>query len=51
MKLIVEAFEAASLYLKPEKCFFHQNHVKYVKLIISDFSIEIGPKNVEAVTE
>ena len=43
--------ESAALYLKPEKCEFHTQKVKYLGLYITDQGIEMDPLKVEAVEE
>jgi len=38
------------LFLKPEKCRFHQKEVKYLGIIISQGSVKMDPVKVEGIT-
>jgi hypothetical protein len=49
VNLVLEAFEKAGLHLKPEKCEFHHQEVKYLGLIISMEGIKIDPEKISAV--
>jgi hypothetical protein len=51
INLIVEAFEKASLHLKPENCEFHCQEVKYLGLIISMEGIKMDPEKITAVQD
>jgi hypothetical protein len=44
--LVLDTFAKAGLHLKPEKCEFHQQEVKYLGLIISMEGIKIDPKKI-----
>jgi hypothetical protein len=49
--LVLDAFTKARLHLKPEKCEFHQQEVKYLGLIISMEGIKMDPKKICAVQD
>jgi hypothetical protein len=49
--LVLNAFTKAGLYLKPEKCKFHQQEVKYLGLIISMEGIKIDSEKVHAMQD
>jgi hypothetical protein len=51
VNLVLEAFEKASLHLKPEKCEFHCQEVKYLGLIISTEGIKMDPEKITAVQD
>jgi hypothetical protein len=51
VNLVLEAFEKAGLYLKPEKCEFHRQEVKYLGLIISTEGIKMDPEKITAVQD
>ncbi len=38
------------LFLKPEKCRFHQKEVKYLGVIIGQGSVKMDPVKVEGIT-
>jgi hypothetical protein len=44
--LVLDTFTKAALHLKPEKCEFHQQEVKYLGLIISMEGIKMDPENI-----
>jgi hypothetical protein len=48
---VLEAFEKAGLHLKPEKCEFHYQEVKYLGLIISTEGIKMDPEKITAVQD
>jgi hypothetical protein len=48
---VLEAFEKAGLHLKPEKCEFHYQQVKYLYLIISTEGIKMDPEKITAVQD
>jgi hypothetical protein len=48
---VVDAFAKAGLYLKPEKCEFHEQEVKYLGFIISMEGIKIDPKKIHVVQD
>jgi hypothetical protein len=49
--LVLDAFDKAGLHLKPEKCKFYQQEVKYLGLIISMEGIKIDPKKIHAMQD
>jgi hypothetical protein len=49
VKWIMECLFEAGLYLKPEKCEFHNETVKYLGLIISINGISMDPDKIETV--
>jgi hypothetical protein len=51
VRLVLDAFAKAGLHLKPDKCEFHQQEVKYLGLIISTEGIKMDPKNIRAVQD
>jgi hypothetical protein len=51
INLVLEAFEKASLHLKPEKCKFHQQEVKYLGLIIRMEGIKMDPERITAIKD
>jgi hypothetical protein len=48
---VLEALSEAGLYLKPEKCEFHHQEVKYLGFIISSNSTKMDPAKVATVQE
>jgi hypothetical protein len=48
---IIEALPEAGLHLKPEKCKFHQQEVKYLRFIISTSGIKMDPAKVATIQE
>jgi hypothetical protein len=46
---VLEAFEKAGLYLKPEKCEFQCQEIKYLGLIISMEGIKMDPEKITAI--
>jgi hypothetical protein len=48
---VLEALSEASLYLKLEKCEFHQQEVKYLGFIISTSSTKMDPAKVATIQE
>jgi hypothetical protein len=51
MKWVMECLLEARLYLKPDKCKFHKETVKYLCLIISTKGISIDPDTVDTVQQ
>jgi hypothetical protein len=51
VRLVLDTFAKAGLHLKPEKCEFHQQEVKYLGLIISMEGIKMDPENIRAVQD
>jgi hypothetical protein len=51
VNLVLEVFEKAGLHLKPEKCEFPRQEVKYLGLIISTEGIKMDPKKITAVQD
>jgi ribonuclease HI len=49
VKWIMERLLKAGLYLKPEKCEFHKETVKYLGLIISTKGVSMDPDKVDTV--
>ena len=49
VKWVMERSLKAGLYLKPEKCEFHKETVKYLGLIISTKGVSMDPDKVETV--
>jgi len=49
VKWIMERSLKAGLYLKPEKCEFHKETVKYLGLIISTQGVSMDPDKVDTV--
>jgi hypothetical protein len=49
VKLIMQRLLEAGLYLKPEKCEFHKETVRYLGLIISTKGISMDEDKVETV--
>jgi hypothetical protein len=48
---VLEAFEKVGLYLKPEKCEFHSQEVKYLGLIISMQGIKMDPEKITTIQD
>jgi hypothetical protein len=51
VRLVLDAFAKAGLHLKPAKCEFHQQEVKYLGLIISMEGIKMDPKKIHAMED
>jgi hypothetical protein len=51
VRLVLDAFAKAGLYLKPKKCEFHQEEVKYLGFIISIEGIKIDPKKIRTMQD
>jgi hypothetical protein len=51
VNLALEAFEKAGLYLKPEKCEFHGQEVKYLGIIISMEGIKMDVEKITTVED
>jgi hypothetical protein len=49
--LVLDAFAKVGLHLKPEKCKFHQQEVKYLGLIISMEGIKMNPEKIRAMQD
>jgi hypothetical protein len=49
--LVLDTFAKVGLHLKPEKCEFHQQEVKYLALIISTEGIKMDPENICAMQD
>jgi len=39
------------LYLKPEKCFFDQNSIEYLGVIVSEGNVRMDPAKVQGITQ
>ena len=48
---ILDKLEKFDLFLKPEKCKFHQQEVKYLGVIIGNGSVKMDPIKVQGVLE
>jgi hypothetical protein len=51
VRLLLDAFAKAGLHLKPEKCEFHQQEVKYLGLIISTEGIKLDPEKIRTMQD
>jgi predicted aspartyl protease len=51
VRQVLERLQQAGLYLKPEKCEFHVQEVKYLGLIITTEGIRMDPAKVAAVKD
>jgi len=51
VKQVLEKLEHAGLYLKPEKCEFHVQEVKYLGLIVTTEGICMDPTKVAAIRD
>jgi hypothetical protein len=51
VRLVLDAFAKAGLYLNPKKCEFHQQEVKYLGLIISMEGNKIDPEKIHAMQD
>jgi hypothetical protein len=51
VRLVLDAFAKVGLHLKPKKCEFHQQEVKYLGLIISMEGIKMDPKKICAMQD
>jgi hypothetical protein len=51
VRLVLDTFAKAGLHLKPKKCEFHQQEVKYLGLIISMEGIKMDPEKMCAVLD
>jgi len=51
MEQTLEVLTKAGLYLKPEKCQFHQTEVKYLGLIITTGGIKMDPAKVSTIVD
>jgi hypothetical protein len=49
--LVLDAFAKAGLHLKPKKCEFHQQEVKYLGLIIITEGIKMDPEKIRAMQD
>jgi len=48
---ILDKPEKYDLFLKPEKCKFHQHKVKYLGVIIGNSKVQMDPIKVQGITE
>jgi hypothetical protein len=48
---VLEVLSKAGLHLKPEKCEFHQQEVKYLGFIISTSRTKMDPAKVATIQE
>jgi len=51
VRRVLEALSIAGLHMKPEKCKFHQESVKYLGLIITRDGIKMDPSKVSTVVD
>jgi hypothetical protein len=51
IRLVLDAFAKVGLHLKPEKCEFHQQDVKYLGLIIRTEGIKMDPEKIRALQD
>ncbi len=51
VRRVLQILRDNHLYLKPEKCKFHQNKVEYLGLVVSHNSLEMDPVKVKGVAE
>ena len=51
VRRIIEALSSAGLHLKPEKCEFHRQEVKYLGMIVQHNSVRMDPANVTAIVK
>jgi hypothetical protein len=51
VRLVLDAFTKAGLYLKPKKCEFHQQEVKYFGLIISTEGLKMDPEKIRTMQD
>jgi hypothetical protein len=51
IRLVLDTFTKAGLHLKPKKCKFHQQEVKYLGSIISTEGIKIDPEKIRAMQD
>jgi hypothetical protein len=51
VRQVLKKLQQAGLYLKPEKCEFHVQEVKYLGLIITTKGIQMDPAKVAAVKD
>ena len=49
VRRVLEALKAAGLHLKPKKCEFHQESVRYLGVIISRHGVQMDPSKVETI--
>ena len=49
VKKVLRELAKHGLYLKPEKCEFHQKEVKYLELIIGTRGLEMDKKKIETI--
>jgi len=48
---ILDKLEKFNLFLKPEKCRFHQREVEYLGVLISNSSVKMDPVKVQGISE
>jgi len=48
---ILDKLEKFDLFLKPEKCRFHQREVKYLGVLIGNSSVKMDPVKVQGISE
>src|SRR6266852_7083037 len=48
---VLEALEKNDLYLKPEKCEFKKQEIKYLRVIVGQNLLQMDPKKLQSVAE
>jgi len=48
---VLEVLAEHKLFLRPEKCEFHQKRIKYLGLVISENKVEIDPVKIAGVCD
>ena len=51
VRRVLEALSEAGLHLKPEKCEFHRQQVKYLGMIVQHNGVRMDPAKVSAIVE
>ena len=51
VRRILEALSSAGLHLKPEKCEFHRQEVKYLGMIVQHNGVRMDPAKVTAIVK
>ena len=51
MRLVLEPLRSAGLHVKPEKCIFHSESVKYLGVVVFRQGIEMDSTKVEAIQD
>ena len=48
---ILDKLEKYNLFLKPEKCKFHQQEVEYLGVIIGNGKVQMDPVKIQGITK